>query len=172
MWAAQLGPSPPPVPSRVRCSPHRQGPGIPESVHRPSPEASSPPRDSRGNTRAPSWGDTHFPPPPPSAPRAPSSPKEYGRFRIGPKVGAWPRPSSMWAPPRGFGSRPLRTWSRPVVIWSLPASRKLGSSSSSLRAGSLTGAQTDNPQFILHGSLSALLFTHIEISLLSAMVEQ
>lgn len=128
------GPSPLPVPSRVRCSPHRQGPGIPESVHRPSPEASSPPRDSQGNTRAPPWGDTHFPPPPPSAPRAPSSPKEYGRFRVCPKVGAWPRPSSMWAPPRGFGSRPLRTWSRPVVIWSLPASGKLGPSSSSLRA--------------------------------------
>lgn len=132
-----------------------------------------PPRDSRGNTRAPPWGDTHSPPPPPSAPRAPSSPKEYGRFRVGPKVGAWPCPSSTWAPPRGLGSRPLRTWSRPAALGSPPPGNWVPATAdcSTSRADGQSPVGV-RPRGVLRGSLSAPLLTHIEISLLSAMAEQ
>lgn len=65
---------------------------------------------------APTAG-THCPPPPPSALRAPSSPQELGgRFRVCPKVGAWPPCASpTWAPPpRAPGPAPPSRQSCPA----------------------------------------------------------
>lgn len=74
--AVQLGPRPRPSPRESGALPTVRMPGSQNPCTSPLPRSPGPPRDSRENTRAPPRGDTHFPLPPPSAPRAPSSPKE------------------------------------------------------------------------------------------------
>lgn len=87
----------PPAPSRIRCS-------------TPSRAAKSPPPASQGSC-------TPGPRPPQKthslSPTTAFSPEgaifprgRRHRFRVCPKVGAWPRASATWTPPRGAGPSP------------------------------------------------------------------
>lgn len=93
--------------ARRPARPQLPAAGVPDSV-RPGPR---PPGDARGPAR----GVTHFPPPPPSGPRAPSSPTASGLLPGLCKVGAWPRASPKWTPPRRTWPCPLHTWPHQVL---------------------------------------------------------
>lgn len=172
--ASPAGPKTPPVPSGVRCCPHRQDPGSQNPCTSPLPTSPAP-QGTAERTPEPRRGVTLTFPHHRLQPQGRHLPlRSSAASGSVPRWGRGPARHPRGPHPVGSSHAPLRTWSRLPVLCSLGSSVPAAPLRSTSGEGTVTGTQTDSRQSVcaleesFMGVLSVPLLAHTGISLPSA----